>query len=156
MDMIRRTVLKSAGATGVVAGLLATGMLKPTLAYADDWNKAAFEAKSMEGTLDAIGAKGASDNKDLIVKAPEIAENGAVVPVDATSNIPNTTSIAFLIVKNPSPLAAQFEFSNGAVADVSARLKFAETSIVRVVAKADGKFYSAQREVKVTAGGCGG
>lgn len=156
MDMIRRTVLKSAGATGVLAGLLATGMLKPTLAYADDWNKAAFEAKTMDGALDGIGAKGAADNKDLVVKAPEIAENGAVVPVDVTSNIPNTTSIAFLIAKNPSPLAAQFEFSNGAVADVSARLKFAETSIVRVVAKADGKFYSAQREVKVTAGGCGG
>jgi sulfur-oxidizing protein SoxY len=156
MDMIRRTVLKSAGATGVLAGLLAAGALKPTLAYADDWNKAAFEAKTMEGALKGIGAEAAADNKDLAVKAPEIAENGAVVPVDVTSNIPNTTSIAFLINKNPSPLAAQFEFSNGAVADVSVRLKFAETSIVRVIAKADGKFYSAQREVKVTAGGCGG
>jgi len=156
MDMIRRTVLKSAGATGVLAGLLATGMLKPTLAYADDWNKTAFEAKDLTEALKAIGATGATDHKDLVMKAPEIAENGAVVPVDVTSNIPNTTSIAILVNKNPSPLSAQFEFSNGAVADVSARLKFAETSIVRAIAKADGKFYSAQREVKVTAGGCGG
>lgn len=156
MDMIRRTVLKSAGATGVLAGLLAAGALKPTLAYASDWNKAAFEAKDLDSALKAIGAAGAADHKDLVMKAPEIAENGAVVPVDVTSNIPNTTSISILVVKNPSPLAAQFEFSNGAVADVAVRLKFAETSIVRAVAKADGKFYSAQKEVKVTAGGCGG
>lgn len=156
MDMIRRTVLKSAGATGVLAGLLATGVLKPTMAYANDWNKAAFEAKDLDEALKAIGATGVADSKDLVMKAPEIAENGAVVPVDVTSNIPNTTSIAILVKMNPSPLAAQFDFSNGAVADVSVRLKFAQTSVVRAVAKADGKFYSTQREVKVTAGGCGG
>ena len=94
MDMIRRTVLKGAGATGVLAGLLAAGVLKPTLAYANDWNKAAFDAKDLDEALKAIGGTGAADNKDLVMKAPEIAENGAVVPVDVTSNIPNTTSIA--------------------------------------------------------------
>ncbi len=156
MDMIRRTVLKGAGTTGVLAGLLAAGVLKPTLAYADDWNKAAFEAKDLDVALKAIGGETAADHKDLVMKAPEIAENGAVVPVDVTSNIPNTTSIAILVKMNPSPLSAYFEFANGAVADVSVRLKFAQTSIVRAVAKADGKFYSAQKEVKVTAGGCGG
>jgi sulfur-oxidizing protein SoxY len=156
MDLIRRTVLKGAGATGVLAGLLAAGVLKPTLAYASDWNKAAFEAKDLDEALKTLGAAGAADHKDLVMKAPEIAENGAVVPVDVTSNIPNTSSIAILVKMNPFPLSSQFDFSNGAVADVSIRLKVAQTSVIRAVAKADGKFYSTQKEVKVTVGGCGG
>lgn len=156
MDLIRRTVLKGAGATGVLAGLLASGLLQPTLAYADDWNKAAFEAKDFDETLKTLGAGSATDHKDLILKVPEIAENGAVVPVDVISNIPNTTSIAVLVKMNPFPLSTQFDFSNGAVADVSMRLKVAQTSVIRAVAKADGKFYSTQKEVKVTVGGCGG
>lgn len=156
MDMIRRTVLKGAGATGVLAGLLAAGVLKPTMAYASDWNKSAFEAKDFDVALKALGAEGAAAHKDLAMKAPEIAENGAVVPVDVTSNIPNTTSISILVKKNPYPLAAHFDFSNGAMADVSARFKVSETSVIQAVAKADGKFYSTQKEVKVTVGGCGG
>jgi sulfur-oxidizing protein SoxY len=90
------------------------------------------------------------------MKAPDIAENGAVVPIDVVSNIPNTSSIAILVKKNPFPLAALFEFSNGALADVSVRLKVAETSAIIAIAKADGKTYTAQKEVKVTVGGCGG
>jgi sulfur-oxidizing protein SoxY len=156
MDMIRRTVLKGAGATGVLAGLLAAGVLKPTLAYASDWNKAAFEAKDMDGAVKALGGDSAADHKDLVMKAPEIAENGAVVPIDVTSNIPNTSAIAILVKMNPLPLSSHFEFSNGAMADVSVRLKVSQTSVIRAVAKADGKFYSTQKEVKVTVGGCGG
>ena len=156
MDMIRRTVLKGASATGVLACLLAAGVLKPTLAYASDWNKAAFEAKELEVAVKSLGADGAADHKDLVMKAPEIAENGAVVPVDVTSNIPNTTEISILVKMNPFPLSAHFEFANGALADVSARLKVSQTSIIRAVAKADGEFYSTQKEVKVTVGGCGG
>jgi len=156
MNLIRRTVLKGAGATCVLSGLLAAGVLKPTLAHAADWNKAAFEAKDPDAATKALGADGASAHKDLLMKAPEIAENGAVVPIDVTSNIPNTTSIAILVLKNPSPLSSYFEFTGGAQADVAVRLKVAETSIIRAVAKADGKTYSAQKEVKVTVGGCGG
>lgn len=156
MDMIRRTVLKGAGATGVLAGLLAAGVLKPTLAYASDWNKAAFEAKELDAALKALGAEGAAANPALTMKAPEIAENGAVVPIDVTCTLPNTTSIAILVVKNPSPLAAYFEFANGGAADVAVRLKVAETSKIRAVAKADGKVFSTEKEVKVTVGGCGG
>ena len=156
MDLLRRTVLKGAGASGVLAGLLATGMLKPTLAYADDWNKAAFEAKDFDVAAKAIGGEGAAANAALVMKAPEIAENGAVVPIDVTSNIPNTTYIAILVKKNPFPLTSSFEFANGAIADVSVRLKVAETSVIQAIAKADGKVYSAQKEVKVTVGGCGG
>ncbi|MEW6294328.1 MAG: thiosulfate oxidation carrier protein SoxY [Pseudomonadota bacterium] len=156
MDLLRRTVLKGAGASGVLAGLLAAGVLKPTLAYASDWNKAAFEAKELDAALKGLGAEGAAANPALVMKAPEIAENGAVVPIDVTSNIPNTTMIAILVLKNPFPLSSQFEFASGAMGDVSVRLKVAETSIIRAVAKADGKVYSTQKEVKVTVGGCGG
>ncbi|WP_126444008.1 thiosulfate oxidation carrier protein SoxY [Sulfuricystis multivorans] len=156
MDLIRRTVLKGAGATGVLAGLLATGMLKPTLAYANEWNAAAFGAKDLDVALKTIGADGASANASLVMKAPDIAENGAVVPVDVVSNIPNTSSIAILVKKNPFPLAAYFEFSNGALPDVSIRLKVAETCPIIAIAKADGKTFSTQKEVKVTVGGCGG
>lgn len=156
MDMMRRTVLKSAGATGVLAGLLAAGVLKPTLAYASDWNKAAFETKDFDATIKAIGADGAVSHKDLLIKAPEIAENGAVVAVDVISNIPNTSSIAILVKKNPFALSSYFEFANGATPNVGVRLKVAETSMVAAVAKADGKSYIVQKEVKVTVGGCGG
>ncbi|MCX8017991.1 MAG: thiosulfate oxidation carrier protein SoxY, partial [Rhodocyclaceae bacterium] len=148
--------IKGAGATGVLAGLLAAGVLKPTLAYANDWNKAAFEAKDFDAALKAIGADGAASNPALSMKAPEIAENGAVVPIDVVSNIPNTSSIAILVKKNPFPLAGQFEFANGAMAEVSVRLKVSETSIIQAVAKADGKSYRVEKEVKVTVGGCGG
>lgn len=156
MNLIRRTILKGATATGVLTGLMAAGVLKPTLAYANDWNKAAFEAKDLDVALKALGAEGAAANTSLVMKAPEIAENGAVVPVDVTSNIPDTTSIAILVKKNPFPLASYFEFANGAAADVAVRLKVSETSVIQAVAKAGGKSYTAQREVKVTVGGCGG
>lgn len=156
MDMIRRTLLKGVGSTGALAAVVAAGVLKPSQVLAADWNKAAFDAKDMAGALKGVGASAAADHKDLLLKAPEIAENGAVVPVDVVSNIPNTTSISIFVDKNPMPLSAHFDFANGAVADVSVRLKMGQTSTVKAVAKADGKFYSAQREVKVTAGGCGG
>lgn len=156
MDIIRRTVLKGAGASGVLVGLLAAGVLKPTLAYASDWNKAAFEAKEFDAALKAVGADAGAAHKDLVMKAPEIAENGAVVPIDVTSNIPNTTSIAIMVKKNPLPLSSYFEFSNGAMADVAVRLKVAETSVIAAIVKADGKTYTVQKEVKVTVGGCGG
>ena len=156
MNEIRRTVLKSATASGVLAGLIAAGALRPTLVLAAEWNKAAFEAKDTAGALKGMGAGSPVDSKDLILKVPDIAENGAVVPADVISNIPNTSSIAILVEKNPQPLCAHFDFGNGALAEVSARLKMGQTSLVKAVARADGKFYTAQKEVKVTVGGCGG
>jgi sulfur-oxidizing protein SoxY len=154
MDLLRRTVLKGMGASGVLAGLLAAGMLKPTLAVAADWNKAAFNARELDAALKAIGAQGSADNPGVVIRAQDMAENGATVPVGITSNIPNTTSISVLVVKNPFPLAAHFDFTPQAVAEVDVRLKFSETSVVQAIAKADGKFYSARKEIKVTVGGC--
>lgn len=156
INVTRRTVLRGAGSLGALSALIAAGALKPTAAFAADWNKAAFEAKDTAGALQGIGAGTLADSKDLILKVPDIAENGAVVPVDVVSNIPNTSSIAIFVEKNPAPLSAQFDFANGALPEVSARLKMGQTSLVKAVAKADGKFYTAQKEVKVTAGGCGG
>jgi len=157
MMMMRRTLLKGIGASGVLTAALAAGVLKPTQAYAADWNKAAFEAKDFAGALNGIGAANAADSKDIVLTAPEIAENGAVVPVTVLSNIPNTVSIAILSFKNPLPLLASFDFANGAVPEIQARVRLAETTDVRAVVKtADGKFFSTQKNVKVTAGGCGG
>ncbi|MBL8491548.1 MAG: thiosulfate oxidation carrier protein SoxY [Rhodocyclaceae bacterium] len=157
MDTTRRQLLRGAGATGALAAALAAGLLKPTQVLAAEWNRAAFEAKESPAVLKALGAASAADSKDLLLKAPDIAENGAVVPVEVTSNIPNTISLAVLVDKNPLPLSAAFDFANGAVPEMAVRLKLGQTSIVKAVAKtADGKFYTVQKEVKVTVGGCGG
>lgn len=156
MNTTRRTVLKGATASGVLATLIAAGALRPTQVLAADWNKAAFDAKDTPAALKGLGAGAPAESKDLILKVPDIAENGAVVPVDVTSNIPNTSSIAILVDKNPTALSAMFTFANGALPDVSARIKMGQTSLVKAVAKAGDKFYVAQKEVKVTVGGCGG
>jgi sulfur-oxidizing protein SoxY len=158
MDMFRRTVLKGVSASGVLAAALAAGVLKPTeVLAADEWNRAAFDSKDAGVALKALGADAAADSKDIVLTAPEIAENGAVVPITVVSNIPKTISIAVLSLKNPLPLAAAFDFSEGAVPEIQVRVRLAETTAVRAVVKtADGKFYATQKDVKVTVGGCGG
>jgi sulfur-oxidizing protein SoxY len=151
-------MLKGVGAGGALAAALAAGILKPTeVLAAEEWNRAAFEAKDAAAALKGIGAANPADSKDIVLTAPEIAENGAMVQVVVLSNIPNTVSISVLSLKNPLPLAASFDFANGAVPEVQVRVRLAETTQVRAVIKtADGKFYAAQKEVKVTVGGCGG
>jgi sulfur-oxidizing protein SoxY len=156
MNTKRRTFLKGAGAAGTVAVAVAAGLLKPTEVLAAEWNKAAFDAKGMPDTLKAVGATGAADSKDITIKAPDIAENGAVVPVEVTSKIAGTSSIVLMVEKNASPLTANFDLANGAEGYVSTRIKMGQTSNVRVVVKAGGKSYTAVKEVKVTIGGCGG
>jgi sulfur-oxidizing protein SoxY len=157
MDQDRRTLLKGAGAIGALAALLAAGVLKPSRVLASEWNRTAFEAKDAGGALKGLGAGAAADSKDIVIKAPDIAENGAVVPIEVASNVAGTISIAVLVDKNPFPLSAAMDFGEGAVPQMSVRLKLGQTSNVKVVAKAaDGKYYSAQKEVKVTIGGCGG
>ncbi len=157
MDALRRTLLKGAGATGAVAAAIAAGVLKPGQVLAAEWSRAAFEAKDVAGALKAAGAGSPAESKDIVIRAPDIAENGAVVPVDVISNIPNTVSLAVLVDKNPLPLTAAFDFSNGALPEMALRVKMGQTSLVEAVAKtADGKHYVAKKEVKVTVGGCGG
>lgn len=156
LNTLRRTLLKGGCAAGVVAFAASVGLLVPGRALAAQWNKAAFEAKSVADALKGMGAAGLADSKDILIKAPDIAENGSMIPVEVTSQIAGTQSISILAEKNPLPLLALFEFAEGAQGYVSTRIKMGQTSSVRVVVKADGKYYSAAREIKVTIGGCGG
>jgi sulfur-oxidizing protein SoxY len=157
MNQLRRAFLKNAGAVGTAAIAIATGLLKPVSAFAAAaWNSAAFTAKDIADSTKNAGYGGATESSDIVIKAPDIAENGAVVPVSATSNIPGTTSMAIFAEKNPAPLIAIFEFSNGMEPYISTRIKMAKTSLVRVSVEAGGKKYTNSREVKVTIGGCGG
>lgn len=157
MDALRRTLLKGAGATGVLTAAIAAGLLKPSQVLAAEWNRAAFDAKDVAGALKAAGAGNAAESKEIVIRAPDIAENGAVVPVEIVSNIPNTISLAVVVDKNPFPLTTAFDFANGAVPEMALRVKMGQTSLVEALAKtSDGKFYIAKKEVKVTVGGCGG
>jgi sulfur-oxidizing protein SoxY len=133
---------------------MVTAILKPLRAWAD-WNQSGFGAKALAEALASIGATRSVESVDIAVKAPDIAENGAIVPIEVVSRIPNTRFIAILADKNPFPLVCTYELLDGAEGFVSTRIKLAETSIVRVIVKADEKTYSARREIKVTIGGCG-
>jgi sulfur-oxidizing protein SoxY len=155
MNQQRRSVLKGAGAAGAVTIAVAAGLLKPGAVWAAGWNKAGFEARDMAGALAAVGGSGA-DNAQITVKAPDIAENGAVVPVEVISALPGTDRIVIVAEKNGFPLIADFNLSNGAEGYVSTRIKLGATSNVRAIVRAGGKTYSAAKEVKVTVGGCGG
>ena len=145
MNNRRRTLLAAAAA----------GLLASTGARAATWNKSGFEAKAANDAVKNLGAANLIESKDIAITAPDIAENGAVVPVAVTSRIPNTQSISIIAEKNPFPLVATFDVANGAEGYASVRLKMGQTSNVRAVVKADGKFYTSVKEVKVTVGGCG-
>ncbi len=155
MNALRRNVLKSAAGAGTVAVAVAAGLLKPTMALAGA-PRTAFEAKSVGDALKGMGATAAADSKDITIKAPDIAENGAVVPVEVTSGIAGTTAIAIIAEKNATPLVADFDLLNGAQGFISTRIKMGQTSLIRAVVTAGGKTFTAAKEVKVTIGGCGG
>ena len=154
MYPVRRTLLKLTGGLGALAALSATGLLRVGESFAAPWNKGGFESKAVEDALKSLGASTMIDSKDIVITAPDIAENGAVVPIAVTSKVPNTQSISIIAEKNPFPLAATFDFAGGD-AYVSTRVKLGQTSNVRAVVKADGKYYTVVKEVKVTVGGCG-
>ena len=121
------------------------------------WNKLAFESKTLAEAAKALGASGAPvESKELILQAPEIAENGSVVRVGAQSNIAGTTQIALVVEKNPNALAALFDISAGTDANVATNVKMGQSSNVYALAKVGDKFFYAVKEVKVTLGGCGG
>lgn len=155
MNNQRRNVLKSGSGAALLSVLAAAGIITPGVALAD-WNKAAFEAKSMADTLKALGATTPADSKDVQLTAPDIAENGAVVPIGVASTLPNITMVAIMIEKNPSTLAATFTLPAGTEPNIQTRVKMGQTSNVFAVVKSDGKFFMTSKEVKVTMGGCGG
>lgn len=154
--MERRDFLHRSGATAVAIAA-ATGLPAAYAQGAPGWNKAAFESKNLAEAAKAMGATSAPiESKDLVLQAPEIAENGNVVRIGAQSNIANTTQIAFVVEKNPSALAAMFDVPAGTDANVSTNIKMGQSSNVYALAKAGDKYYYAVKEVKVTLGGCGG
>jgi sulfur-oxidizing protein SoxY len=158
MDVERRKVLKAGGGMTLLTMLAAAGWLQPQAALAADaWNAAAFDTRSMDETMKALGGGAPAQSKDItFFQTPDIAENGAVVPVGITSAIPKTESIAILIEKNPNMLAAVFDIPPGTDPSLSTRVKMGQSSNVYALVKADGKYYVASKEIKVTLGGCGG
>ena len=150
--MNRRSVLKAVFTGGLVAGM---GVLMPRIAMAA-WSKAAFEAETQDMAMGALYEANPSASADVTLKAPDIAENGAVVPISVKSSLSGVTSIAIFVAGNPLPLAAQFTIPEGTLANVSCRIRMGKTSdVTAVVTTASGAF-SASKEVKVTIGGCGG
>ncbi|MBE2262887.1 MAG: thiosulfate oxidation carrier protein SoxY [Burkholderiaceae bacterium] len=149
----RRETLKHSVA---VAGLLASTGLFPQYAHAA-YNKAAFEAKSLADVLKALGAGAPVESKDVTITGPDIAENGAVVPLGAGTTVAGVKQILLLVEKNPAALAALFNVTDAVEPNFTTRAKMGQSSDVYAVAiTADGKALFAKKEVKVTLGGCGG
>ena len=151
----RRQSLRAASGLGLYAALVAVGLLPAGRASAQQF-ASAFQTKSIADTLKALGAGTPTDSKDVVINSPDIAENGAVVPVGVRSNLPKTEMIALLVEKNPSALAGAYTLMEGAEPDVNMRIKMGQSSDVYALVKADGKFYMTKKEIKVTLGGCGG
>jgi sulfur-oxidizing protein SoxY len=159
MNNGRRKVLQGTGGMAVLGLAMAAGLVKPGSAFAQagNWNKQAFETKSLNDVVKAMGGGAPAESKDItFVNTPDIAENGAVVPFTIQSKIPKTEQIALLVEKNPNILVANFNIPDGTEPWVNTRAKMGQTSNVIALVKADGKYYYAAKEVKVTLGGCGG
>ena len=149
----RRETIKQ---TMVVSGLLASSGLFPQYAHAA-FNKAAFEAKTLADVMKALGASAPVESKDVTITAPDIAENGAVVPMGASTTLPGVKQMLLLVEKNPAALAALFNVTDSVEANFTTRAKMGQSSDVYAIAITnDGKALFAKKEVKVTLGGCGG
>ena len=148
----RRETLKQ---SAIVAGLLAATGLFPRAALA--FNKAAFEAKTVADAVKAFGGSAPTESKDVTLTAPDIAENGAVVPFGVATTLAGVKQMLILVEKNPSALVAKFDVTDAVEPNFSTRAKMGQSSDVYAVAiTADGKAHFAKKEVKVTLGGCGG
>jgi len=153
MDQQRRDALRIYTVLGLA---LAAGLIEPSAALAQASGRAAFDAKSVNEALKAMGSIVGAASTDVVIDAPDIAENGASVPFGVSAMLPNVQQIAILIEKNPNPLSANFLIPPGTEGSVSTRLKLAESSRVHALVKADGKWLLATKDIKVTLGGCGG
>ena len=156
MNIKRRIFLKGSLAASGMGVAVGAGLLTPQAVIAA-WNEKAFQAKSVDEALSgALGTAANSASDAIKIKAPDIAENGAVVPVSVAAEMDGVESIALLAEGNNTPLVATFVLGAGAIPDVSTRIKMGKTSDVIAVVKAGGKLHSARKSVKVTIGGCGG
>ena len=152
MQTRREMLARSASVAAALAGL---GLL-PQAAQAA-WSQAAFDAKTMGDLMKALGTSGPAESKDVTITGPDIAENGAVVPVGASTTLAGAKRIALLVEKNPAMLAAIFDITDAVEPNLSTRVKMGQSSnVIAVVITADNKVFFAQKEIKVTIGGCGG
>ena len=150
----RRVFLKGALATGAIGAGLSAGLFTPGAVLAA-WNKSAFEAKSLDDAMEQAKLAGAQSG-DIRIKAPDIAENGAVVPITISTDMDNIEQVALLASGNLTPLTSSYKMADGAKPYISTRIKMAKTGDIIAVARANGKVYMNKKEVKVTIGGCGG
>jgi len=156
MNLLRRKFLKTATYIGATATAISTGVLLPQRVLGA-YNAEAFAAKDVSGAISgSLGSDQYTASDAIKLKAPDIAENGAVVPVTVSSSMSNVEAISIVASANASPLTSSYQLSPACEAFVSTRIKMGKTADVIAVIKADGKLYSATKEVKVTIGGCGG
>ena len=150
MQLGRRLILQGSLAFAALAAL-------PRVALAAAWPQKAFGSSAAEqAMIDLLGTDQTTVSDQITLEVPEIAENGAVVPVTISTTLENVESISIVVEKNPRPLAATFEMSPGTLPDISSRIKMGETSDVMAVVKTDAGVFSTSKQVKVTIGGCGG
>jgi sulfur-oxidizing protein SoxY len=153
----RRLVLRGAGSVALAG--LGIVVLPPPTAFAaanDKYPEDAFKQKDNKEAIRLLYGRTAEPSDKIKLDAPEIAENGAVVPISVSTSLADVTSIAFVVPENPNVLAAYYKIPQGTMPNVANRLKMAKTSNVTVIVEAGGKLFSATKEVKVTVGGCGG
>jgi len=153
INLERRKALKTGGSLGLLGIFAAIGLVQPGAAWAER-NIRAFDAKTMDEALDAMGAVIPQDSASIQLSAPETAENGAFVPITITSSLPRIEQISILVDKNPTMLVANFILPEGTEGFITTRIKMGQTAMVIVLVKSAGKFYRAAREVKVVLGGC--
>ena len=152
----RRVILQGVASVALIGlGPIAFGAA-PAFAANDKYPEEAFKQKSVDDSVKLLYGKTAEKSDKIKLDAPEIAENGSVVPISVTATLPDVTAIAFLVAENPNALVAAYKIPAGTVPSVANRIKMARTSNVIVVVEAGGKLYSTSKEVKVTVGGCGG
>jgi len=157
VDATRRLILKGAAVMALIGIAGIRFDLTPAFAAANDkYPEDAFKQKNSDDAIKALYGKTAEASDKIKLDAPEIAENGAVVPVAVSSTLPDVTSISILVAENPNALIASYRIPAGTIPNVANRIKMAKTSNVIAVVEAGGKLYSASKEVKVTVGGCGG
>ena len=153
MIQSRRDVMRI---TAVLGAAFAAGILSPKDVFAAEWSQKVFDAKSLADAVKALGGDKFEVSSDVTISGPDIAENGAVVPVSISSKVPGTEFLAILVDKNPSAMSASFNIPAGTAAEATTRIKMGATSNVHALAKANGKWLVATKEIKVTLGGCGG
>jgi sulfur-oxidizing protein SoxY len=153
----RRLVLRGAGSVALAGLGIVSFRLPAAFAAANDkYPEDAFKEKDSKEAIKLLYGRTAEPSDKIKLDAPEIAENGAVVPVSVSTSIADVTSIAFVVPENPNVLAAYYKIPQGTMPNIANRLKMAKTTDVIVIVEAGGKLFSATKEVKVTVGGCGG